>query len=595
MRKILLLALLMSASVAFAVPAKRMWRTVTQQDGTKVELMLIGDENFHYFITRDNVPVVAEDDKYCYARNTGMALVSTGVLAHEPEDRTLKDKANIYSMDDVERARQFSGNKGMARSKAPAKVKSTHYLGKRKGLIILANFSDKKFWDYTEEDNGKATWERYNNLANQEGYTNEEYGAIGSVHDYYLDQSFGKFNLTFDVIGPVELSRSSSYYGSNRNGDDAKSPEMILECCQLVDSLVNFNDYDWDEDGIVEEVFVLYAGYGEATGGPANTVWPHMWTWKEAYKADNSLPEKLLFDDAEVNVYACSNELYLNYGTVEMGIGTLCHEFSHCLGLPDLYDTKYMGNFGMGAWDILDSGSYNGPSGLGWVPAGYTAYERNFAGWMSLIELSDDRRVANQKPLTEKGNAYVIYNDAFPDEYYILENRDQKGWDEYLPGKGLLVVHVDYDADIWADNLVNTTGFYNSHQRLTVFHASNSKYGGNDAYPYNDNDSLTDNSIPAATLYNPNNDGQKFMHKSITEIKRDEETGYISFRFTNNNKEDAIRMQSDDKDNSIVAIYTIDGVRINNIGENGIDGLPEGVYLIKYSDNKIRKINLKQH
>ena len=593
MRKILFFVFLMSAAVAFAVPAKRMWRTVTQQDGTTVELMLVGDENFHYFITRDNVPVVIEEDNYCYARNAGMALVSTCVLAHEPKDRTLKDMANIYSVDDVERVRMFSGNKGRSRARALTQPKRTHYLGKRKGLIILANFSDKKFWDYTEEDNGKATWERYNNLANQEGYTNEEYDAIGSVHDYYLDQSYGKFNLTFDVVGPVELKYSYSYYGSNRAGDDAKSPEMILESCQLVDSLVNFKDYDWDEDGVVEEVFVLYAGYGEATGGAANTVWPHMWTWQEAYEADKSLPEKLVFDDAVVNVYACSNELYMNSGNVEMGIGTLCHEFSHCLGLPDLYDTSYKGNFGMGSWDILDNGSYNGPRGLGWVPAGYSAYERDFAGWMSFIELTEDRKVVNQKPLSEKGIAYVIYNDAFPDEYFILENRDQKSWDSYLPGKGLLVVHVDYDADLWEDNLVNTTGYFNSHQRLTVFHASNSKYGGNEAYPYNGNDSLTDNSIPAATLYNPNIDGEKYMHKPITEITRDEETGYISFRFTNNNKEDGIQIIPEDKDKKVVAIYSIDGVKINDIGTNRIGNLPDGVYLIKYSDNNTRKITIK--
>ena len=596
MRNIIAALLMMMAATAFAVPAKKFWRTVKQVDGTMLELMLIGDENLHFFITRDSVPVVEDGSRYCYARNTGMALASTGVLAHEPELRTTLDLANIYTIEDMMAARRFAGNKSAARAKRLAPAKKTHYIGKQKGLIILANFADKKFYDFTEEDGGAATWERYNNMVNQVGYTNEKYQAIGSVHDYYYDQSHGKFNLTFDVVGPVQLSQKLSYYGSNKGGDDARASEMIVECCQLADSLVDFNDYDWDGDGEVEEVFVLYAGYGEATGGNSNTVWPHMWTMEEAVTAGNDVPKDFQLDNARINVYACSNELYLSSGHIEMGIGTICHEFSHCLGLPDFYDTSYRGNFGLGEWDILSSGNYNGPKGLGWVPAGFSAYEREFAGWISLIELKNDRKVVEQKPLTEKGNAYVIYNDACHDEYYILENRDQKGWDAFLPGKGLLIVHVDYDADLWESNIVNTTGFiykkYNSHQRMTVFHASNSLYGGDEAFPYEGNDSLTDNSTPAAILYNANLDGTKHMHKPITEIQRDEETGYVSFRFENRNDYDDIQKTDFTRDGMMpTEVYTIDGIKVGTYDD--IRKLNEGVYAVKYSDGSTRKIIIK--
>ena len=175
--------------------------------------------------------------------------------------------------------------------------------------------------------------------------------------DYYHDQSYGKFNLVFDVVGPVNLDKSFVYYGRNFGEDDLNAPEMIIECCQAVDDEVDFSEYDWDGDGVVEEVFVLYAGYGEATSGGANTIWPHMWSLSDASNYNNNVPKEFILDGVFIDIYACSNELYSYAGTTEMGLGVICHEFSHCLGFPDLYDTSYGGNFGMDDWDILDGGS----------------------------------------------------------------------------------------------------------------------------------------------------------------------------------------------------------------------------------------------
>ena len=427
MRKIGMLTLLLTlVTAAWAVPAKKCWRTMTQPDGTSVELMLLGDESFHYFITRDSIPVMEVNRAYYYAQPKGFAMASTGVLAHEPALRTQVDAQNIYSMEDIQAMQEFAVKKGpqTVRSRRALRVgEEDHadYIGHKKGLIILANFSDKTFYDYNEEDGGHTTWVRYDALANDVGYTND-YGAIGSVHDFYYNQSYGKFKLEFDVVGPITLSQSYSFYGQ---GDDNNAPLMIKECCELVDPLVDFNDYDWDGDGVAEEVFVLYAGYGEATGGYTDTVWPHMWEMESAayYYSNLGIPNPFVLDGCQINVYACSNELYDNSGHVEMGLGVICHEFSHCLGLPDLYDTsRFPSNFGMGSWDILDSGSYNGPAGLGWVPAGYSCYERWFAGWMKPSEMKKSRRITNQQPINEKGRSYIIYNNNHRNEDWMLEN-----------------------------------------------------------------------------------------------------------------------------------------------------------------------------
>ncbi len=602
-RFFLFVTLMCVASITFAVPAKKEWRKFIQPDGSSIELMLVGDENLHYYITRDEVPVVNEsDDRFCYAKASGFTIVSSGVLAHEAPLRTVAEKTHITDVTDIESIRPFKKIKGVRRANKANRANrvnradddnTVEYLGKKKGLIILANFSDKKFYDYRASNGGADTWARYDAIANEEGYTNDV-GAIGSVHDYYKDQSYGKFNLTFDVVGPVNLDKSYSFYGKNTNGDDLNAPQMIVECCEAVDDEVDFTEYDWNGDGEVEEVFVLYAGYGEATSGGSNTVWPHMWSLSDASNYCDSIPQNFNLDGVYIDVYACSNELYNSYGTTEMGLGVICHEFSHCLGLPDFYDTSYYGNFGMGEWDILDGGSYNGPNGLGWVPAGYTCYERNFAGWMKHTELKGNRRIINQKPLTSRGNSYVIYNDSCRDEYYLLENRAQDRWDAYIPGEGLLIIHVDYDPDVWYYNIVNTTGKNNDHQRLTVFHASNSTRGGNEAYPYNGNDSLTDNSVPAATLYNPNTDGSYLMHKPITEITRDAETGYISFLFMNENNGTVGIQDARISDNDIVDVYTLDGVKVmSDIMAGNVCGLRPGTYILRNHEGVSRKMVLK--
>ena len=400
------------------------------------------------------------------------------------------------------------------------------YIGKKKGLILLVDFTNKQF----EADH---TPQLYNDMANKVGFTSDM-GFVGSIKDYFLAQSGGQFELDFDVVGPLSMPKTYGYYGANTQGDDTNPGLMVATACEMADEFVDFKDYDWDGDGEVDQVFVIYAGLGEAAGGDANTIWPHEW-----HLQYNDYGKTLTLDGVVIDTYACGPELTVkyNYSTqtvITQGIGTICHEFSHCLGLPDVYDTAYGGGYGMQSWDVMASGGYNGDQ---FIPAGFTSYEMMYCGWRQPIELKNDTVVRDMKPLSEGGDFYIIYNDANKNEYYLLENRQQTKWDAALPGTGLLVIHVDYDETAWKYNFVNNfTSYpdYNNHERYTVIAADNSRNTSDvatDPFPYKEKDSLTNNSLPRAELYNLNPDGIHYTSKPITNIKQ--ENGLISFEFRN--------------------------------------------------------------
>ena len=393
----------------------------------------------------------------------------------------------------------------------------TGYYGKKKGLIILVEFPNKKF--KSGHDN-----EFYTKLANKENYVEGVFK--GSVRDYYYAQSNGQFELTFDVIGPITAPENYNYYGQNTaGGSDAHVGTLVSWACQEVKDQVDFNDYDWDGDGYADQVFVLYAGPGENNTNNSDLIWPHMF-----YLSNSDIGQAVYINGVYVDTYACSCELN-GYGTAD-GMGTICHEFSHCLGYPDLYDTTYSGSYGMDAWDLLHQGCYNGN---GFSPANLTGYERWMAGWTTPVELKTDTVVSDMKSLTDYGETYIIYNEQNKNEFYFVDNRQRTGWDESIPGNGLLITHVDYNKKAWHSNSVNNDP---NHERMTPFHADgwNNRTGSTmrtadgDPYPYQNNDSLTNTSIPAATLYNVNVDGRQYMNKAMLDMKRNGD-GTMSFRF----------------------------------------------------------------
>ena len=539
--------------MASAVPARRgQWKTLRLTDGTEVRAQLMGDETLHYWQDANGFTYVCSDEENIYVRAT-----------HAMESK-LQAKRNARV------ARRMPSRRAM---ESPHK-----YTGKKKGLVILAQYSNKKF--AVGSDSLKFT-----RLLNERGFS--EGSFKGSVQDYFYDQSGGKFELDFDVFGPVTLPQAYGYYGKDvgEEGDDVRPGEMIIDACNLVNHMVNFADYDWDGDGWVDQVFVVYAGMGQADGGISATIWPHEWDLWDA------VGHTLNLDGVIINTYACGNELD---GQEKLGgIGTFCHEFSHCLGLPDMYDTRPNGsNFGMGPWDLMDQGSYGGG---GFRPAGYTSYEKMVCGWQEPIVLSESTEVTGMKALSKGGDTYIIYNDACKDEYYLLENRQLTGWDKELYGAGLLVLHVDYDEEAWEQNTVNNVS---SHQRCTIFHADN-KDGWlslgdlqGDVYPYQNkrngqrNDSLTNLSTPKASVFNKNTDGSRLMNKAVLDIKQNAD-GTISFKFRGT-KDDPSAIHTPTLDpwtNPDGKVYGLDGTLLRTKDSD----LPKGTLYIENGKKHIKK------
>ena len=532
----------MVAASALAIPARPIKHQVRQTDGTTLTITVRGDENFHFTCTEDGMPVVKNSNgTYCYAKLTSAGIMATSQIAHNAEQRSSEELSFLKAYDKEasairslgkEKAQQRNASRmarlmkrGTVDNQGRAKVQQKDMAGawggegigvtgKRKGLVILVNFKDKKMQT-------KHSLEEWKNYFNEEGYS--KMGNSGSVHDYFKAQSYGQFDLEFDVVGPVTVSKNMAAYGGNdAYGNDKDPAGMVYEACKLVDSQVNFADYDWDGDGIVDQVYLIYAGYGEASAYDVypETIWQHEWNLASAGYSLN-------LDGVNIDTYGCSSELIGYTGTDMDGIGTACHEFSHCLGLPDIYDTDYSGGFGMGNWDVMDAGSY---AGDGYKPVGYNTYEKWVSGCMQPTELKSACFVKNLKPLSESPESYIIYNDNTPTEYYLLENRQLKGTDTELPAHGMLVIHVDYSKSAWENNGVNDL---KSHQRFTIVPADNTLTENDetgDTYPGTSrNTSLTDESTPAAALFNANSDGRKFLGKPVTEIAESE--GQISFTF----------------------------------------------------------------
>lgn len=399
------------------------------------------------------------------------------------------------------------------------------YIGDRRQLVILVAFADRSF-----KDDETTTMELWDKIFNTKNLTEAPYK--GSVHDYFFAQSYSQLNLTFD-LQYVQLSENCEKYRSwdmrydDPADNDDNSQYLVQDIMEVLKTRdIDWSLYDWDGDGYVNQLLIVYAGEGMNDGGGKNSIWPHQW-WLSEHLKDHQPdvycdPVKVNYGDKDylVDSYCVIEEIGGSYAS----FGTICHEYSHCFGFPDFYNsaTRYVG-----AWDLMDDGNYNGG---GYCPPGYSAHERMLMGWLDITELSEPTVINDLGSLEEQSQAYLIRNDGYANEYYIVENRQQTGWDQYLPGSGIVIFHIDYDEDVWENGLPNKP----SHKRYTIIPANNiTSYSRKDAvewtYPYGENDSLTNLSKPAASLLHENIDGTKFMNKPIWNM---EVTGGVaSFTF----------------------------------------------------------------
>lgn len=517
MKKLYLMLSMLFAfgTAANAVPAKKLQKVITLTNGTQVSVELRGDEYLSWWEGTDGTAYRATADDTVFeafdleaqkpAAAARRARAEQGRVA-----RLARVKNSLKGADD--KMRGLGGD-------------HITYKGVKKGLVVLVDFKNKKFADGHD-------LEYYKNVINGKDFSDEEEGYVGSVRDYFLAQSNGQFELDFDVVGPVTMSKNYGYYGNDgAYQKDEKVYEMIKEACDGIQDKVNLKDYDWDGDGEADQVFFLYAGLGQASGGSAGTVWPHeseLRYWPCGV---------LSYSTGKINTYACANELQPEtQGSsryISAGIGTICHEFSHCLGFADMYDTTGGGGYGMSVFDVMDQGSYNGN---GFVPCNYTAFERIYAGWVEAIELIDPATVKDMKSVSDYGRPFIMYNYKNTNEYFLMENRQNTGWDKGLYGSnGLLIVHVNYVPSRWANNSVNSSA--EKIQCCTVVNADGSRENTQyslqgDLYPYEVkgvtmNDEFTDESEPAAKLYTKNSDNSYALGIPITQIKRSK--GSVSF------------------------------------------------------------------
>lgn len=535
MKRILLSISAVLAAIAIqAMPVKPgIWRNITLADGTVVKAELVGDEHLTYWRTADGA---------CYRQTPSAGVFSKVELSalQSEYDAVVAQKA----------AREKAILESARTSMPVKKVEGGKFQGKKKCLVILANFADTKF-------KPEHTLDLYKQIINGENYSDETLGFKGSVRDYFKAQSGGQFEIDFDVVGPVDLPKGYAGYGKNdASGRDqtALVYPMVEDAVNLAkDQVTDWKQYDWDGDGLVEEVFVLYAGHGQATyPQDPDLVWPHK----------SAIDPLTVADGVKVSVYACSCEL----GATEAidGIGAFCHEFSHCMGLKDHYDINGRG-YGTGFWDIMCFGCYNGNS---FLPAEYNSYEKMFCGWKEPIVLNaEPQKIEGMKALAAGGDTYIFYNDGNENEYYMLENRQKTGWDAALPGEGLIVLHVDYSKGVWEENQVN----YNAaRQRMTVIPADNTlgstdEDKAGDAWPYQGNNSLTNYSRPACTVYNANTDGTGYMNKYLLNITQNAD-GTISFEYTTKSA------TKQDKPEGALLYETFD----NCSGIGGNDGIWDG-------------------
>lgn len=406
------------------------------------------------------------------------------------------------------------------------------YRGERHQLVVLAAFSDLDF-----EDGEQQALQKWDKVFNAVNYREGSYQ--GSVHDYYYDQSYGQFSLTFDLIY-LRLDQPRARYASTKK-DDENSQYLVNDIVDILEHYtIDWSLYDWRGYELVNQLVIIYAGRGMNDGGDQYTIWPHQW-WLSQHLKDRqpgvyceprTVTSAVDGKEYTIDCYCATQELGGRYAP----FGTICHEYTHCFAFPDFYysTTKYVGD-----WDLLDNGNFNGQ---GYCPPGFSAHERWLMGWMPLQELTGPETITQMPPLSDEPCAFIVRNDGYEEEYYIVENRQQRGWDKHVPGNGLVVFHIDYDAGIWksADLFPNHPTYtdddgivHPAEKRYTIIPANNSTspyLADGWPYPYYNNDQLTNTSRPVAELYHPNTDGTLLMNKPLTDISMDDD-GRVSFLF----------------------------------------------------------------
>ena len=452
---LIFLSVLLAAASAFACPAYPGTARVQQPDGTYVTIRLVGDEYRSFHTTADGYTLVRDDrGYYVYAQlDSDGRLAPTRQTAHDVAERTANEVAFLQGVKRMlmpemgtEQATAMRRNR-VSRQQALEQRRAAYYdYSKFRGLVILVEYNDCPFLydDYADI---------MNKMINQANYTGESRTNVGTVkctgsmRDYFYDNSNGMFEPSFDVVGPVKIKRSQYYPRPNASDQDVNYNQLIIDAVTAADPKVNFKDYDLDGNGIVDMVYFIFSGSGSNfVDNDQRLLWPH--------QSDMSYFQ-VRKDGVYIGRYACSTELYYkpDWGVLD-GIGTMTHEFSHVLGLPDLYDTNNVNPdecVTPGEWSVMAGGSYNNYSR---TPVGYSLYERYALGFATPQVITEPGEFSMEA--IHKSNSGFRLNTPVKKEFFLLENRQKTKWDSGLPGHGMLIFRVDStNTNAWEYNTVN--------------------------------------------------------------------------------------------------------------------------------------------
>ena len=481
-KTLLLFAMGVLCVLAHATPADPTPARVTQPDGTTITLILHGDEFLNYLTTSDGYTVVKnEAGYYTYARLDGDCLVAGDCIARDR--RTAADQMYLASVPKGLRSRSMVERGTKMLNHRNDMLRGIGHGGhmdysKFRGLIILINYTDRKFDDYVPSNYTPIDfYEAMINGHDYNGFTlpaGTKVDCMGSVRDYYYDNSFHQFDPHFDILGPVDVPFACT------DAHQFNCDSIFFAALEALDPEVDFSQYDTDEDGTADMVFFLVAGHGsDHSANNRDYLWPHM----------KDFTESPVLDGVNFKLYACStnmtgeeNEYYIVYNNIS-GIGPICHEFSHCLGLPDFYDTDNDGSGGINrqypmTWSIMASGFKNN---MGRNPVGYSLFERYALGFAQPALIEGEGTI--EVPALEKSNTGYRMNTANNNEYFIIENRQRVKWDKNLAGPGMLIWRVDStNVDVWENNLVNANPNHNYYELLRAnFNGMSDSY--NDPFP----------------------------------------------------------------------------------------------------------------